>query len=237
MEQKEIEIRYKQQIEEIKKEILKREVEESYFTGPSIYFPKESLKCCLCEKEFLGERHIEMIYATLTAWGMHRLGKNGSKMPDFDDFKISILRNRFQLENYRRIKIEEINNWELEDIIKDLKSLIFGENGINASETKSKIVSGTKVLAHILPNIVPPIDRNYTASYFEKNIQQNPQELLQIVMEILWRVYQEKEVLKSALAYQEKHVYISLPKLFDNVIINLIKKQKINKIRKIIIIQ
>lgn len=232
MEQnKNCEILYKTQIAEIKQEILKGDIKESYFSGPSIYFSKESLKCCQCEKEFLGERHIEMIYATLVAWGMHRMGEGGAKMPNFDDFKISILRNRQQFENLKSVKIENVKNWEVKDIIENMMTLIFEEGGINASTTESKIVSGTKVLAHILPDIVSPIDRNYTATYFKINKlnKQNQKNLFEIVMNTLWCVYQDKNVLKSALIYHQKYAYISLPKLFDNVIINLIKKQKISK--------
>lgn len=42
------------------------------FGGPSIYFHVQ----CIREKKqnFLSDRHIELIYATLTAWGMHRMG-------------------------------------------------------------------------------------------------------------------------------------------------------------------
>lgn len=42
------------------------------FGGPSVYFHTQ----CIREKKqsFLSDRHIELIYATLTAWGMHRMG-------------------------------------------------------------------------------------------------------------------------------------------------------------------
>ena len=46
------------------------------FEGPSLYFSMEALKSC--RKDFFGERHIEMVYATLVAWGMHRTGKGES---------------------------------------------------------------------------------------------------------------------------------------------------------------
>src|SRR5271168_3800132 len=42
------------------------------FGGPWVYFHEQ---CLLAGAEkFLSLRHIEMLYATLTAWGMHRMG-------------------------------------------------------------------------------------------------------------------------------------------------------------------
>lgn len=46
------------------------------FLGPSLYFSQEALKAC--QTDFLGERHIEMVYATLASWGMHRTGTGGA---------------------------------------------------------------------------------------------------------------------------------------------------------------
>ena len=45
------------------------------FVGPSLYFHQKALECY--EKEFLSDRHLEYVYATLVAWGMHRMGPGG----------------------------------------------------------------------------------------------------------------------------------------------------------------
>ena len=42
------------------------------FGGPSVYFHVECLRAG--QTDFLSKRHIEMLYATLAAWGMHRMG-------------------------------------------------------------------------------------------------------------------------------------------------------------------
>ena len=61
------------------------------FGGPSVYFHIQAIK----EQEinFLSDRHIEMIYATLASWGMHRMGdpeETKAKMVEFDIFKQSL---------------------------------------------------------------------------------------------------------------------------------------------------
>ena len=45
------------------------------FEGPSLYFHRKSLECA--DTDFT--RRLECICATLTAWGMHRMGKGGSE--------------------------------------------------------------------------------------------------------------------------------------------------------------
>jgi hypothetical protein len=42
------------------------------FGGPSVYFHIQAIK--EQATNFLSDRHIEMIYATLASWGMHRMG-------------------------------------------------------------------------------------------------------------------------------------------------------------------
>ncbi len=42
------------------------------FGGPSIYFHVQAI--AEQGSHFLSDRHIEMIYATLASWGMHRMG-------------------------------------------------------------------------------------------------------------------------------------------------------------------
>ena len=52
---------------------------------------------------------------------------------------------------------------------KELWSLI---QGLKLSETQSQIVTGTKTLHHLLPRLMPPIDRGYTQPFFRLH---NPQ--------------------------------------------------------------
>lgn len=209
--------------DELKTRILSDCINNEPFTGPAKYFPEEALKSC--KEDFLGDRHIEMIYATLTAWGMHRLSEKGAKLPEFDCFKCHILSCKEVLDKLKNVKIEELKE-QKDSLFCELKELVF--NKIHASETKSQIVASTKTLAHILPDLVPPMDRTYTANFFGFNIdtQQDREIFFDTVMETLWQVYQDKDVFKKAKAYQNKHPCVSLPKLFDNAIIQIQRGKK-----------
>lgn len=130
------------------------------FGGPSKYFHKRAL----AEKNtnFLSDLHIEYIYATLASWGMHRMGETKTKMKDFETFKSSILQHKDRLIYFKDVRIEEIGS-NKDVIIEELKQICFS---ICTSESDSKIVGNSKTLAHILPDLIPPIDRQYTIRFF-----------------------------------------------------------------------
>ena len=205
-----------------KSDVKYGDIPNESFAGPSSYFSQEALKAC--KNDFLGERHIEMVYATLVSWGMHRSGKGGAKMPKFSEYKESIVRNRVQLDALKGKHIERLTRNEFEEISGLLKKLCFGENGSVGSCTKSRIVSSSKTLAHILPDLVPPIDRQYTASFFgynKNNISfRQEKELFDRVMHIIYELYQTKDIVECAKKLINDPL-LTLPKLFDNVLIAL----------------
>jgi hypothetical protein len=122
------------------------------FGGPSLYFHQRSLENGDA-MDFT--RRLEYIYATLTAWGMHRMSKGGSKMLPFNVFQTSVMPMRDRINEAATMKHAEMSetNWdEIKSIFKNIKVMKSG----------TSIVGNSKVLAHLIPNIVPPIDREYT---------------------------------------------------------------------------
>src|SRR5438445_11215162 len=57
------------------------------FRGPSLYFHHRALQTRQSPDALT---HLEYVYATLASWGMHRMGKGGSKMQRFDIFRQSV---------------------------------------------------------------------------------------------------------------------------------------------------
>ena len=81
------------------------------FGGPSVYFHQQCLRAA--ENEFLSSRHIEMLYATLVAWGMHRMGDpkvTKTKLTDWDEFRRSIVEQRAALEPFRGCRMLAVCN-------------------------------------------------------------------------------------------------------------------------------
>lgn len=125
------------------------------FRGPSLYFHQRALATHL---EPWSSVHLEYVYATLSAWGMHRMGKGGSKMQSFDTFCRSIEPLRSQLVEAQQYDLREMcdHKWkQLEEIF----------CSINVMASGTSLVGNSKVMHHMLPNIVPPIDREYTLWY------------------------------------------------------------------------
>ncbi len=198
------------------------------FKGPALHFSIQAL--LECKRNFLSERHIEMVYATLVAWGMHRSGKGGAKMPDYQDFKRSVVENKETLCELKNIRIECIRSERsFEKILKKLEELCFKEGGLYASKTKARVVSSSKALAHILPNLVPPIDREYTACFFGYNKQslslKKEKELFNEVMLNLYRLFKDPIVVYSSkrLISNRFSSNLPLPKLFDYTIIDIVR--------------
>lgn len=190
------------------------------FVGPSLYFHQKALE--FQQKDFLSDTHIEYVYATLVAWGMHRMGPKGAKMPNFDDFKGSIIAHKEALEKLRDKRIEDITIDEIDSLI------CFSIKGTNS---KSHLVSGSKTLAHILPNIVCPIDRQYTCQFFGTTPNsKNEQTIFKDVIRQMWEFYQNLHHIKLLKPILGQPFNESYPKNFDNLIIECQKKNPSNSI-------
>lgn len=134
------------------------------FGGPSIYFHVQTIK--ELETNFLSDRHIELIYATLASWGMHKMGDpdvTKAKLTEFNDFKKSIKNYRSSLQEMSLLRMDLCSQEEYGKYIDNLKPIY---DNLKVSISDSTIVANSKTLAHILPNLIPPIDRQYTIRFF-----------------------------------------------------------------------
>ncbi len=134
------------------------------FGGPSVYFHNECLKAG--NAAFLADRHIEMLYATLTSWGMHRMGDpttTKTKLADWPSFRDSIANQRKVLLRFRQHRMAVMSELEYSDAVTALKSCYFA---LSLSLSKATVVVNSKALFHLLPGLIPPIDRQFTLRFF-----------------------------------------------------------------------
>lgn len=137
------------------------------FGGPSIYFHIQAIK--EQEADFLSDRHIEMTYATLASWGMHKMGDpdvTKAKLVNYQDFKNSILNNRDQFKVISGLRMDSCSQDEYSNYMNQLEKIYYH---LKVSISEATIVANSKTLAHILPNLIPPIDRQYTVRFFTQN--------------------------------------------------------------------
>ena len=129
------------------------------FRGPSLYFHHRSLATRNLEDIV---KHLEYVYATLASWGMHRMGRGGSKMQSFETFRKSIEPLRGKITEAQKIDFKRMHetDWSI------LNEIFLG---IKIMASGTSLVGNSKVMHHMMPNIVPPIDREYTLRYLRGN--------------------------------------------------------------------
>lgn len=219
---------YDQQVSEIisqAEEYHKAYYAVKTFRGPSLYFHRRALQS---DADFT--HRLEYIYATLTAWGMHRMGRGGSKMLSFEKFQSSALQLQDQIVEATRImpgKMSEADWRKIEQIFK----------GITVMETRTRLVGNSKVMAHLLPSIVPPIDREYTLRYLRRNtnivndIDKEWQLMKGIIAEFFIPVSMDNTFQTTAkrwLADQDNYPWdTSTFKIIDNLVIG-VRKQRLS---------
>ena len=129
------------------------------FGGPSLHFHRRALGLV---GRVPPSAQAELIYGVLASWGMHRMGKGGSKMLPFDVFEKSVSAVRPKLAKVRKISPSAMqeSDWALlEEVFRTIKVM----------QSNTSIVGNSKVMAHLMPNAIAPVDREYTLKFLFGN--------------------------------------------------------------------
>lgn len=140
---------------------------ENFLKGSSIHFHKKVVAMVRERKKPVArwldeEKHfIDLLYALLVSWGMDQ---GQARLQEFPEFTIAVRRlvssNSFQsLEGTHVAEVDD--TWKPR--LRELWLEIEAEPRIMASG--STFVGGTKLLHHLLPDLVPPMDRTYTLDF------------------------------------------------------------------------
>lgn len=185
---------------------------EIYRSGPDLYFYKRIMDINFSSKsieDFLGSNyHIELIYATLVSWDMN---SRGAKMEYFDEFKKSLLSAKDRLSLLWRKQITNIGNIEEElNIINEIY------DHLNLMKTQARLVSNSKVMHFILPELLMPMDRQNTIMYFYNNTNDTKNKYLSIIRGSFEFIQQMGGDWKCHI---DKEWNRTIPKVLDNAII------------------
>ena len=196
------------------------------FPNSSVYFHKRVLGKIRNSKDYVKLLNdtvfLEYIYATLSTWGMDRLG-GGPRLVKFDDFRKNIWKHKKllkELSTYEINKLDEKNIQKVKDRLKDLF------HNLVVMKSPMKLVGISKALHHLLPDLVPPMDGNYTlyffygnSNYSESNQEKKFFEMFDKFCFISKKLYLTNKDLK-------KQWDTSIPKLIDNAIIGFIPQDR-----------
>lgn len=189
--------------------------ESKRFSGPSLYF---HLKAVQLANPVINEQQIKFIYATLASWGMHRMGPNGAKMNDFKIFSDSICSVSALISELFPNVLSSFIEWSKLEILFEL---------IKSMNGATQLIGNSKTLAHLLPNLIPPVDRQYTLTFLQnhKNINVTYQKRLYIhLLQDFFQPLSQKSVLIDHYnkVKIESEWNTSFPKYLDNLVIGAI---------------
>jgi hypothetical protein len=194
------------------------------FTGPSQYFHSKTLALLRHHKSPVAalrdQSFLESLYATLTAWGMHRMGPGGAKLVDFDVMAKSFRESEQRIEALAPITIARLSSEHVGAVGESIWEVI-SELKIGAGATR--IVSGSKALHHVLPDLVPPIDREYTIRFFlhNKNLSQGDEAAFLAMFPHFHRIATRcRDKIEARL---ERGMNTSPTKVIDNAIVGFVR--------------
>lgn len=199
------------------------------FGGPSLYFHLRALEA---GKDGDVGRFAESVYALLAAWGMHRMGRGGSKMLEFEQFESSLKPLWPAVLRLQQATPENLG----ESSWRELREVF---HGLRCMATGTSLVGNSKVMAHALPNLVVPVDREYTLRFlFGKtnivNDREGEWQKLQVILrEFFYPVIHAEPFMLKATEWQERRAEFrwdtSPLKIADNLVIGLLKSEGVDE--------
>ena len=137
------------------------------FTGPSVYFHSKAItirrRHTSVAELATDDAFWDALYATLTSWGIHRRGPGQTKLLDLPNIRHSLLSHMDRIVKLESYRIDMISDAELPSILEELWAVL---SEIKVGIAESRIVVNSKTLHHVLPDLMPPVDRRYTIRFF-----------------------------------------------------------------------
>jgi hypothetical protein len=189
-------------------------INDTYRSGPDLYFYNRVFHLRGKSNDivsFLGDDyHMEMLYATLVSWDMN---SRGAKMRYFDSFKENILSCRENFEVLERFAQKD--EWDVNTLLSILRVTY---DKLNLMRTGGRLVSNSKLLHFLFPQMLMPMDRMNTLKYFYGNTGESPDKYFEII-EVCHEIMSMDEDWER---YLDDGWNKTIPKLVDNAIILLV---------------
>jgi len=204
---------FERKLDELVKNIPELIKNFDYRKGPDLFFYKKTIELRrskpLNELFDESDRFVELVYATLVAWDMN---SRGAKMKYFDDFKSSILKNKERFIQLASYKLEALQGGTIGEIKMRLGQIY---SNMHVMVSSGKLVSNSKVMHFILPDLVMPMDRQNTLNFFFGNTNESEGYFLRIFgfsYEIARKI--------DLRQFLDAEWNLSVPKIIDNAIIS-----------------
>jgi hypothetical protein len=103
---------------------------------------------------------VEELHRTLYAWG---IGKRGSRLGSLERIHRALQDRLHDLEALDHLMLETMSERDAGSVVPPLFELVAS---LDIVDNDARIVAGTKALHHLLPDLVPPMDRAWTGAFF-----------------------------------------------------------------------
>jgi len=185
-----------------------------YRKGPDLYFYRKTM--ALRRKKPLielladeSDRYLELIYATLVSWDMN---SRGAKIKYFDKFKVSILKNKRSLLHLSSYTLDNLSDKEFGEARRVCEKTY---SNMHVMVSRGRLVSNSKTMHFIIPDLVMPMDRQNTLKFFFGNTGESRSRFLTV----LDRSYQIAKIIDLG-QFLDEEWNLSITKVIDNAIIS-----------------
>lgn len=176
----------------------------------------------LAMKNYVEDRfssdYIELVYITLKAWNMD---SRGARLRDFSTFAKTIKKCK----PYFDYLLGDWSDCPVEKYRQTLKVLF---TKLKLTRKTSPLVTFSKTIHFFMPNLIAPIDRKYTLSFFKKNHRwtfRDEDNQFSVFMDIqnAYNSFAHKHKLED---YLDDKWNQNIPKIMDNLVIGYMLGQK-----------
>lgn len=161
---------------------------------------------------------ISSLHSTLRSWG---IGKRASRLAPITEFARVLRSHEPQLRPLNSLSIQD-PDLDIDMAIDHLWRFI---DTTKIVENRAKVVAATKTLHHLLPDLVPPMDREWTGRFFEWSLNDFQGRQHQIFEEG-YRVFHDIAVRTQPSRYVAEGWRTSTTKLLDNAVIGYMLEQE-----------
>jgi len=220
-----MEQRCKQLVDEFGGYIRQFEIADP-FTGPSLYFHLRTTgvvrRHALVRDALEDSEFWELLYATLASWGMHRMGRAYTKLRELSEIRASFVAQATAIEALQGLRLSELPSAQLMQLAASLWDTM---EQLRVGRQDTRLVANTKALHHVLPDLVPPIDRQFSLRFFYNNTNINRSE-----KKLFQEMYVEYHRIASAVAHQlpsllNRGMHTSETKIIDNAIVGFVLRE------------
>jgi hypothetical protein len=169
-----------------------------------------SVEAAVHDVEFL-----ELLYGTLQHWG---IGRRASRLVPLTEFRSTLESHLSQLAELEPLTIESITGI----VQSTLTAIDFLISDLSIVDNRARIVAGTKTLHHLLPNLVPPMDRAWTGAFFGWSTL-DPQNNQTVILREAFNAFVEVASVKHPSRLVGAGWRTSSTKVLDNAVIGYCK--------------